>query len=565
MRTCNCPVSALPQVDYPTIQVITFYPGAGPEVMASSVTAPMERQFGQVPGLSQMTSTSSFGSSVITLQFNLEQSIDIAEQEVQAAINAATTFLPRDLPNPPIYSKVNPADAPILTLALTSDSLPLSKVEDLADTTLAQKISQLTGVGMVSISGGQKPAVRIQANPTALASYGLSLEDLRTVLGQANVDQAKGILENQRQAFTISTNDQLLSGNEYKDVILAYRNGAPVRLRDVATIIDGTENAKQAAWMNLSPAVIVNIQRQPGANIISVVDRIKKVLPQLQAGLPSSVKVAILTDRTETIRASVKDVEFEMMLTICLVVMVIFLFLRNLSATIIPAVAVPLSIVGTFAVMYLLGYSLDNLSLMALTISTGFVVDDAIVMIENIDRFLEEGHSPMEAALMGAGQIGFTIISLTVSLIAVLIPLLFMGDIVGRLFREFAVTLAVTIVISALVSLTLTPMMAARLLKNPKTVKHGRIYQATERAYERVIEWYGTTLRWVLRHQTMTLLATVAALALTLYLYVIVPKGFFPGTGYGRDSGDFRRAGKCFVHFHGGAPAEAGQSNFAGS
>jgi multidrug efflux pump len=522
------PVSALPQVDYPTIQVITFYPGAGPEVMTSSVTAPMERQFGQVPGLSQMTSTSSFGSSVITLQFNLEQSIDIAEQEVQAAINAATTFLPRDLPNPPIYSKVNPADAPILTLALTSDSLPLSKVEDLADTTLAQKISQLTGVGMVSISGGQKPAVRIQANPTALASYGLSLEDLRTVLGQANVDQAKGILENQRQAFTISTNDQLLSGNEYKDVILAYRNGAPVRLRDVATIIDGTENAKQAAWMNLSPAVIVNIQRQPGANIISVVDRIKKVLPQLQGGLPSSVKVAILTDRTETIRASVKDVEFEMMLTICLVVMVIFLFLRNLSATIIPAVAVPLSIVGTFGVMYLLGYSLDNLSLMALTISTGFVVDDAIVMIENIDRFLEEGHSPMEAALQGAGQIGFTIISLTVSLIAVLIPLLFMGDIVGRLFREFAVTLAVTIVISALVSLTLTPMMAARLLKNPKTVKHGRVYQATERAYERVIEWYGTTLRWVLKHQTMTLLATVAALALTLYLYVIVPKGFFP-------------------------------------
>jgi multidrug efflux pump len=522
------PVSALPQVDYPTIQVITFYPGAGPEVMASSVTAPMERQFGQVPGLSQMTSTSSFGSSVITLQFNLEQSIDIAEQEVQAAINAATTFLPRDLPNPPIYSKVNPADAPILTLALTSDSLPLSKVEDLADTTLAQKISQLTGVGMVSISGGQKPAVRIHANPTALASNGLSLEDLRTVLGQANVDQAKGILENQRQAFTISTNDQLLSGNEYKDVIIAYRNGAPVRLRDVATVIDGAENAKQAAWMNLSRAVIVNIQRQPGANIISVVDRIKKVLPQLQGGLSSSVKVAILTDRTETIRASVKDVEFEMMLTICLVVMVIFLFLRNLSATIIPAVAVPLSIVGTFAVMYLLGYSLDNLSLMALTISTGFVVDDAIVMIENIDRFLEEGHSPMEAALMGAGQIGFTIISLTVSLIAVLIPLLFMGDIVGRLFREFAVTLAVTIVISALVSLTLTPMMAARLLKNPKTVKHGRVYQATERAYERVIEWYGTTLRWVLKHQTITLLATAAALALTVYLYVIVPKGFFP-------------------------------------
>jgi multidrug efflux pump len=522
------PVSALPQVDYPTIQVITFYPGAGPEVMASSVTSPMERQFGQVPGLSQMTSTSSYGSSVITLQFTLEQSIDIAEQEVQAAINAATTFLPRDLPNPPIYSKVNPADAPILTLALTSSSLPLSKVEDLADTTLAQKISQLTGVGMVSISGGQKPAVRIQANPTALASYGLSLEDLRTVLGQANVDQAKGVLENQRQSFTISTNDQLLSGNDYKDVVLAYRNGAPVRLRDVATIVDGTENIKEAAWMNLSPAVIVNIQRQPGANIIGVVDRIKKVLPQMQAALPASVKVAVLTDRTETIRASVKDVQFEMLLTICLVVLVIFLFLRNLSATIIPSVAVPLSIVGTFAVMYLLGYSLDNLSLMALTISTGFVVDDAIVMIENIDRYLEEGHSPMEAALLGAGQIGFTIISLTVSLIAVLIPLLFMGDIVGRLFREFAVTLAVTIVISALVSLSLTPMMAARLLKDPKKVKHGRMYMASERAYERVIEYYGITLKWVLKHQTATLLATVAALALTVYLYVLVPKGFFP-------------------------------------
>ena len=522
------PVSALPQVDYPTIQVITFYPGAGPEVMASSVTSPMERQFGQVPGLSQMTSTSSYGSSVITLQFTLEQSIDIAEQEVQAAINAAATFLPRDLPNPPIYSKVNPADAPILTLALTSSSLPLSKVEDLADTTLAQKISQLTGVGMVSISGGQKPAVRIQANPTALASYGLSLEDLRTVLGQANVDQAKGVLENQRQSFTISTNDQLLSSNDYKDVVIAYRNGAPVRLRDVASIVDGAENIKEAAWMNLSPAVIVNIQRQPGANIIGVVDRIKKVLPQMQAALPASVKVAVLTDRTETIRASVKDVQFEMMLTVCLVVLVIFLFLRNLAATIIPSVAVPLSIVGTFAVMYLLGYSLDNLSLMALTISTGFVVDDAIVMIENIDRYLEEGHSPVEAALMGAGQIGFTIISLTVSLIAVLIPLLFMGDIVGRLFREFAVTLAVTIVISALVSLSLTPMMAARLLKDPRKVKHGRMYQASERAYERVIEYYGITLKWVLKHQTATLLATVAALALTVYLYVLVPKGFFP-------------------------------------
>ncbi|HMF90358.1 MAG TPA: multidrug efflux RND transporter permease subunit [Candidatus Angelobacter sp.] len=530
------PVSALPQVDYPTIQVTTFYPGAGPEVMASSVTAPMERQFGQLPGLSQMTSTSSYGSSVITLQFVLEENIDIAEQEVQAAINASTTFLPRDLPNPPVYSKVNPADAPILTLALTSNSLALSKIEDLADTTLAQKISQLSGVGMVSISGGQKPAVRIQANPAALASYGLSLEDLRSTLGQANVDQAKGILENKRQAFTINSNDQLLSSAEYKNVIIAYRNNAPVRLSDVANVIDSAENVKQAAWMGttqngqpvLMPAVIVNIQRQPGANIISVVDRVKNVLPKLQAALPSSVKVQILTDRTETIRASVRDVQFSLMLTVALVVMVIFLFLRNLPATVIPSVAVPLSIVGTFGVMYLLNYSLDNLSLMALTISTGFVVDDAIVMIENIDRFLEEGHSPLEAALKGSGQIGFTIISLTVSLIAVLIPLLFMGDIVGRLFREFAVTLSVTIIISALVSLTLTPMMSARLLKNPKTAQHGRFYHASERIYERVIEFYGRTLRWVLKHQTATLLATLGALLLTLGLYVIVPKGFFP-------------------------------------
>ncbi|HEY6348911.1 MAG TPA: multidrug efflux RND transporter permease subunit [Candidatus Angelobacter sp.] len=522
------PVSALPQVDYPTIQVLTFYPGAAPDVMTSSVTAPLERQFGQVPGLNQMTSSSSFGSSVITLQFNLDLSIDVAEQEVQAAINAGTTFLPRDLPNPPIYNKVNPADAPILTLALTSDSLPLTRLEDLADTTLAQKISQLTGVGLVSISGGQKPAVRIQANPTALASYGLSLEDLRTVLGQANVDQAKGVLEGPRQAFTINSNDQLLSSDGYKSIIVAYRNGSPVRLTDVATVIDSAENVKQAAWMNLLPAVIVNIQRQPGANIISVVDRIKAVLPQLQGALPRSVNVSILTDRTETIRASVKDVQFELMLTVGLVVMVIFLFLRNVSATSIPSVTVPLSIVGTFGVMYLLGYSLDNLSLMALTISTGFVVDDAIVMIENIDRFLEEGHSPLEAALKGSEQIGFTIISLTVSLIAVLIPLLFMGDVVGRLFREFAVTLAVTILVSAIVSLTLTPMMAARLLKNPAQAKHGRFYQASERFYERVIEFYGRTLKWVLKHQPATLLATIAALALTLFLYMEVPKGFFP-------------------------------------
>jgi multidrug efflux pump len=522
------PVSALPEVDYPTIQVVTFYPGADSEVMASSVTAPLERQFGQVPGLSQMTSTSSFGSSLIILQFNLDQNIDVAEQEVQAAINAATTYLPKDLPNPPIYSKVNPADAPILTLALTSDTLPLTKVEDLADTTLAQKISQLPGVGLVSISGGQKPAVRIQANPTALASYGLSLEDLRTVLGQANVDQAKGVLDGPRQSFTINANDQLFSSADYRDIIVATKNGAPVRLRDVATIIDGAENARQAAWMNLTPAVIVNIQRQPGANIISVADRIKLLLPRLQASLPSSVKLTILTDRTQTIRASVDDVQFELMLTIGLVVMVIFLFLRNLPATVIPSVAVPLSLVGTFGVMYLLGYSLNNLTLMALTISTGFVVDDAIVMIENIDRYLEEGDSPLDAALKGAGQIGFTIVSLTVSLIAVLIPLLFMGDVVGRLFREFAVTLAVTILVSAIVSLTLTPMMCAKLLKTSGTTKRGRFYEASERFYERVIEKYGSTLQWVLRHQTATLIVTFATLVFTIMLFIIVPKGFFP-------------------------------------
>jgi len=522
------PVSALPQVDYPTIQVMTFYPGANPDVMASSVTAPLERQFGQVPGLSQMTSTSSFGSSVITLQFGLDQDIDVEEQQVQAAINAAQTYLPQDLPNPPIYSKVNPADAPILTLALTSKTLPLSKVEDLADTALAQKISQVTGVGLVSISGGQKPAVRIQANPTALASYGLSLEDLRTSLAAANVDQAKGTLNGPRQSFTIGANDQLLSGDQYRPIIVAYRDGSPVRLADVATVTDGIENVMQAAWMNLDPAVIVNIQRQPGANIISVVDRIKRLLPQLQAGLPAAVNVSILTDRTETIRASVKDVQFELSLTVALVVMVMFLFLRNLSATAIPSVTVPLSIVGTFGVMYLLGYSLNNLTLMALTISTGFVVDDAIVMIENISRFLEEGESPLEAALKGAGQIGFTIVSLTVSLIAVLIPLLFMGDIVGRLFREFAVTLAVTILVSAAVSLSLTPMMCAKLLKPRDAAKESRFYRSSENFYSRVIDFYGRTLKFVLRHQTTTLLVTAGTLVLTLYLYVVVPKGFFP-------------------------------------
>ena len=487
------PVSALPQVDYPTIQVLTFYPGASPDVMASSVTAPLERQFGQVPGLKQMTSTSSFGSSVITLQFALDLDIDVAEQEVQAAINAASTYLPRDLPNPPLYSKTNPADAPVLTLALTSQTLPLSKVQDLADTRLAQKISQLAGVGLVSISAGQKPAVRIRANPTALASYGLSLEDLRTAVAQANVNQAKGNFDGAQQAYTIGANDQLLSSADYRPLVVAYRDGAPVRLADVADVNDDAENVKQAAWMNTIPAVILNIQRQPGANIISVVDRIERLLPQLTTSLPSSVQVTVLTDRTTTIRASVRDVQFELMLTVALVVMVIFLFLRTLSATIIPSVAVPLSLVGTFGVMYLLGYSLDNLSLMALTISTGFVVDDAIVMIENIARYIEAGEPPLQAALKGSEQIGFTIVSLTVSLIAVLIPLLFMGDIVGRLFREFAITLSVTILVSAVVSLTLTPMMCAKLLRYRPEAAQGRFYRASERFFRAAIQRYGTT------------------------------------------------------------------------
>ncbi|MGI9103295.1 MAG: multidrug efflux RND transporter permease subunit, partial [Terriglobales bacterium] len=522
------PVSALPQVDYPTIQILTFYPGASPEVMASSVTTPLERQFGQLPGLNQMTSTSSFGSSIVVLQFNLNESIDIAEQEVQAAINASSTYLPRDLPNPPIYTKTNPADAPVLTLALTSDTLPLSKVEDLADTTLAQKISQIPGVGMVSISGGQKPAVRVQANPTALASYGLGLEDLRSALAQANVDQAKGSIEGPRLAYTIGANDQLLSSKDYQPIIVAYRNGSPVRVSDVANVVDSAENVKQAAWENQHPAVIMNIQRQPGANIISVVDRIRVLLPTLQSALPSAVKVSILADRTETIRASVKDVKFELMLTIALVVMVMFLFLRTVSATVIPSITVPLSLVGTFGVMYLLGYSLDNLSLMALTISTGFVVDDAIVMIENISRFIEEGDGPVEAALKGSEQIGFTIVSLTVSLIAVLIPLLFMGDVVGRLFREFAVTLAVTILVSAVISLTLTPMMCSKLLRHQKPQNQGRFYRLSENFFHWLIEKYGTTLRFVLRHQRETLLITVGTLVLTVFLYIVVPKGFFP-------------------------------------
>jgi multidrug efflux pump len=522
------PVSALPEVDYPTIQVVTFYPGANPDVTASSVTAPLERQFGQVPGLQQMTSTSSDGLSVITLQFNLSLNIDIAEQEVQQSINASGTYLPPDLPTPPVYNKINPADAPILTLALTSKELPLSKVEDLADTRLAPKISQLPGVGLVSISGGQKPAVRIEANPTALAANSLNMEDLRTAIVAANVNQAKGNFDGPRQSYQIGANDQLLSSADYAPLVVAYKNGAPIKLTDVAAVVDDVENARQAAWMNQVPAVILNIQRQPGANIIAVVDRIKLLLPQLTASLPAAVHVSVLTDRTNTIRASVHDVQFELMLTVALVVMVIFLFLRNFAATIIPSVAVPLSLVGTFGVMYLLGYSLNNLTLMALTISTGFVVDDAIVMIENIVRYIEEGEHPLRAALRGSAQIGFTIVSLTVSLIAVLIPLLFMGDIVGRLFREFAVTLSVTILVSAVVSLTLTPMMCSKLLKHRPEASQGRLYRASERVFERAIEFYGRTLKWVLGFQTITLLVAVGTLALTLLLFYLIPKGFFP-------------------------------------
>ncbi len=522
------PVSALPQVDYPTIQVLTFYPGASPDVMATTVTAPLERQFGQMQGLSQMTSTSAGGVSVIVLQFNLELGLDVAEQEVQSSINGSQTFLPSNLPTPPVYNKTNPADAPVLTLAISSDSMPLSQVEDLVDTRLAPRISQLTGVGLVSISGGQKPAVRIQVNPTKLSAHGLNMEDVRTALTQASVNAAKGNFDGPRQDYQIDANDQITEAAGYRNVVISYSNGAPVFVKDVANIINGVENTHQAAWMNQTPAVILNIQRQPGANTITVVKRIRQILPQLEVNLPASIKVTTMTDMTTSIQSSVNDVEFELMLTIGLVVMVIFLFLRNLSATIIPSVAVPLSLIGTFAVMYMLGYSLDNLSLMALTISTGFVVDDAIVMIENISRYLEEGMSPMQAALTGAEQIGFTIISLTVSLIAVLIPLLFMGDVVGRLFREFAVTLAVTIIISAVVSLTLTPMMCARILRHSPESQQTRFYRVSEKLFNRMIAFYGRTLKVVLRYQTLTLLVAAATLILTIVLYILIPKGFFP-------------------------------------
>jgi multidrug efflux pump len=522
------PVAALPQVDYPTIQVVTFYPGASPDVMASGVTAPLERQFGQLPGLKQMTSISSSGSSIVTLQFDLALSIDVAEQQVQAAINAAATFLPRDLPNPPVYSKVNPADAPVLTLAVTSRSLPLTAVEDLADTRLVQKIAQLPGVGLVTLSGGQKPAVRIQVNPARLAANGLTMEDVRTAVAAANVNQAKGSLDGPLQSFTIAANDQILPSHQYRPLVIAYRNNAPLLLSDVAEVIDGAENIRQAAWMGDEPAIIVNIQRQPGANLIEVVDRVKQLLPQLQSALPTAVQVTVLTDRTTTIRASVHDVQFELMLAVVLVVLVIFVFLRSAAATFIPGITVPVSIVGTFAVMYGLGFSLNNLSLMALTISTGFVVDDAVVMIENISRYIEEGEPPLQAAFVGSSQISFTILSLTVSLIAVLIPLLFMGDIVGRLFREFALTLSAAILVSAVVSLTLTPMLCAKLLKPVADRRPGAFARVAERQFDNLVAFYGRTLRWVLGHQTGTLIVAVGTLGLTLMLYMFVPKGLFP-------------------------------------
>lgn len=522
------PLSALPEVDYPTIQVVTLYPGASPDVMTSSVTAPLERQFGQMPGLNRMSSTSSGGASVITLQFNLDLSLDIAEQEVQAAINASGNLLPPDLPAPPVYSKVNPADTPVLTLAVTSRTLPLPRVQDLIDMRLAQKISQLSGVGLVSLSGGQRPAVRIQINPRAVAALGMNLDDIRSAIGNASVNQAKGSFDGPMRASTIDANDQLKSADEYRNLIIGYRNGAPVRVSDVADVVDAAENVRLGAWADNDAAVIVNIQRQPGANVIAVVDSIKKILPTLQASLPGAIDVRILTDRTTTIRASVDDVKFELLLAIVLVVMVIFLFLRNIPATIIPSVAVPLSLVGTFGVMFMAGFSINNLTLMALTVATGFVVDDAIVMIENISRYIEEGMAPLPAALKGAQQIGFTIISLTFSLIAVLIPLLFMGDVVGRLFHEFAVTLAAAILISAVVSLTLTPMMCARLLRHAPPAEQGWFYHRSGVFFDGVIARYGVMLRWVLDHQRATLAVALGTLGLTVLLYIFVPKGFFP-------------------------------------
>jgi multidrug efflux pump len=522
------PLSALPEVDYPTIQVVTFYPGASPEVMTSSVTAPLERQLGQIPGLQQMSSTSSGGASVISLQFSLDLTLDVAEQQVQAAINAAGNLLPTDLPAPPIYNKVNPADAPILTFGITSPNLRLPDLQDLVDTRLAQRISQLPGVGLVSLTGGQRPAVRVRADPQALASRGLGLEDLRAAIAASNVNQAKGSFDGATRAQTIDANDQLRSAADYRQTVIAWRDGAPVRIGDVAAVEEDAENTALAAWMNRVPAIVLNVQRQPGANVIQVADRVKELLPQLTAAMPAGVDVELLTDRTTTIRASVADIEFELVLAVLLVVLVIFVFLRSARATVIPGVAVPLSLVGTFGVMYLAGYSINNLTLMALTIASGFVVDDAIVMIENIARYLEEGMPPLQAALRGAQQIGFTIVSLTFSLVAVLIPLLFMGDVVGRLFREFAVTLAVSILISAVVSLTLTPMMCGRLLRHTPAAEQGAVYRATGRMFDAVIAAYGRMLERVLRHQGLTLAVAVCTLLVTGWLYVIVPKGFFP-------------------------------------
>ncbi len=522
------PLSALPEVDYPTIQVQTLFPGASPEVMTTSVTAPLEEQFGQMPSLSQMSSTSSGGASVITLQFSLDLNIDVAEQEVQAAINAAGNLLPAGLPAPPIYAKVNPADAPVLTLAVTSKTLPLTQVEDLTDTRLAQKISQLAGVGLVTISGGQQPAVRIQADPRALAAHGLNIDDLRTTVANATVDAPKGNFDGPTRSYTINANDQLSSAADFRKIVVAYQNGAPVMLTDVATVIDGAQNSKLAAWIDTTPAIIVNIQRQPSANVIAVVDGIKQLLPALTASLPAGIDVSIVTDRTTTIRSSVADVEFELSLAVALVVMVMFLFLRSIRATIIPSLSVPLSLVGTFGVMYLLGFSLNNLSLMALTIASGFVVDDAIVMIENISRYIEDGEAPLQAALKGSAQIGFTIISLTISLIAVLIPLLFMGDVVGRLFREFAITLAVTIVISAVVSLTLVPMLCAKLLRYTREEDLSWLARKSQHWFQAGIDFYGRRLDWVLDHQFITMVVFLVTLAVTAILYVAIPKGFFP-------------------------------------
>ncbi len=537
------PLSALPEVDYPTIQVQTFLPGASPDVMTTSVTAPLERQLGQMPGLKQMSSVSSGGASIITLQFDLSLSLDVAEQEVQAAINGASNLLPQSLPAPPIYAKVNPADAPILTLAIHSKTLPLTQVEDIADTRIAQKISQLSGVGLVSINGGQRPAVRVRANIHALAAYGLNIDDLRTTISNANSNAPKGSFDGPSRSYTINSNDQIKTADEYKNIIIAYRNGAPVRLSDVASVEQSAENVNLSSWMNTTPAILLNVQRQPGANVISVADSVKDLLPDIRASLPGSISVDVLTDRTNTIRASVADVQFELELAVVLVVLVIFLFLRNPSATFIPSLSVPLSIVGTFAAMYLLGYSLNNLSLMALTIAAGFVVDDAIVMIENITRYLEAGESPFDAAMKGAGEIGFTIVSLTVSLIAVLIPLLFMQEVVGRLFREFAVTLAITILISAVVSLTLVPMLCAKLLRRRSERAHpGAVARKAEEYYDVMVREYDRLLRWVLDHQPLTLAVAVGTLVFTVLLYVLIPKGFFPVQDTGFIQG-YTRAG----------------------